>query len=84
MGSRILNSLSYTGEDSSYSLRFRVPQYRCNQSTSHELYIESTNRTLYYQVLAFNLRWSRIKNDLTFQKYTVDDVYAPFPGLNEV
>ncbi|KAH7402200.1 hypothetical protein DE146DRAFT_631451 [Phaeosphaeria sp. MPI-PUGE-AT-0046c] len=83
MGDRMLSSPSYTGDNSSYHLRFRAPQYRCNKTTSKEQYLETTNGTLYFEVPAFASRWSRLGNSLVFQKFAVDHVYASSPNVNE-
>lgn len=83
MGDRMLNSPSYTGDNSSYRLRFRAPQYRCNKTTSQEHYPENTNGTSFYEVPAFNSRWSRSMNSLVFQKYAVNPAQARSPDRNQ-
>lgn len=57
-GDRMLNSPSYTGDNSSYTLRFRAPQFRCNQSTSLKRF-SMRDVTPIYKLPGFNSDWKK-------------------------
>jgi hypothetical protein len=82
-GNRMLDSLSYTGDNSSYSLTFRAPQYRCSQVESEEqLHLSSGNDGLSYSAPAFTSQWSQDRNDLSFTKYAVVRVRTASSPVN--
>jgi hypothetical protein len=80
MGDRLLGTPSHTGENSSYLLQFRAPQFQCNTSISREnMNLPSDlgfsdNPTSVSP--AFVSSWSFDQSIFSSKKYVVDYIYS--------
>jgi hypothetical protein len=78
MGDRLLNTPSHTGENSSYSLQFRAPQFQCNTSTSLEQ-LDLTNEDDAYPTAtgpAFRSSWDSDESIFRVEKYLMKYIYT--------
>jgi hypothetical protein len=75
MGDRMLSSPSYTGENTTYRLKLRAPQFQCNTTTSREER-DLTEEDSQMHTLAFNSTWNRYHSILTIEKHVVNHVYS--------
>lgn len=96
MGGTTSNAVSYTGENSTYSLQFQAPQLQCRESKNEminetlftgrrwdaaEESTEDSPAWLAFQIPGFESVWNMNGNELTFAKYAIDYIHAaPKPG----
>jgi hypothetical protein len=78
MGDRMLSTPSHTGENSSYSLQFRAPQFQCNTSTYRENLNMTTDDRIHPKSTgpAFISTWLSDGSIFSVKKYVMDHVYA--------
>jgi hypothetical protein len=77
-GDRLLNSPSHTGENSTYSLQFRAPQFQCNTSTfTEEIGSADDDYPAYrgYHSPEFESIWTSNISTLLVTKHVMNHIY---------
>jgi hypothetical protein len=78
MGDRLINTPSHTGENSSYSLQFRAPQFQCNTSTSQDRMNLTSKDYSYPESIGpdFKSSWNSDRSVYVVEKYVMRYIYA--------